>query len=182
MSHQAITSVLADFGVHVGFPLERHQLAMKLLDEGFADADLAMVAQHVEQTVDAAGAGAVLASLLNGNPEALRARIVDVKRFAAAKAQRNAPTPQPYPGEVDHQHITPEDSARFARLDEARQARMAYCRAIADRVDRDTVAKEIGVPVALLDGLIQKGFEMQGGRDEMPSGKPVPKRRKEVKK
>jgi hypothetical protein len=169
-----ISDVLADFGVHIGFQLQRHQLAMQLASDGFTDADVLLVAQHVEQTVDAAGAGAVLASLLNGSPAALRDRVADVKRFADAKAKRDTPTSKPYPGGIDHRHGGDD----FAKQDDARQARMAYCRVIADRVDPEAVAKELGVSRAILDGLVQRGFEMQGGRGEMPKGKPMPRKKR----
>ena len=160
MSLDEIEDALLVAGVHDGFPVERRALAGSLLADGVGPADVDLLCAHVRDTVDGVpAANRVLAALLS-NPNERKARLVDLRRCAAIRARTGerafgdayavpAPLPQ-------------EDRGQW---EQDRRCRVAYCRAVSDRVDLAAVAAEIGVSIEDLAVMIERGRVLQRGRD-----------------
>lgn len=154
-SLELMADELAIAEVHAGFPIERLELARRLLHEGVSEADVALLSEHCRATVDGPGAAArVLASLL-GSPARRDARLVDLREIAAKKAARalqedRAFGDKPYvPGPV-------EGESREA-WDHDRQCRMAWCCVNGDKRSPASVAREMGVSETTLGVMLERG-------------------------
>src|ERR1043166_2296319 len=89
-----LETALAAFAIEAGFPTRRRLLAGALLSIGVSPGDVELLGVHCERQVPGeANACRVLYAVLAGPPEALKARIDDLRTCAAARTLREA-TPE----------------------------------------------------------------------------------------
>lgn len=141
--------------VHVGFPVERDELARRLLRDGIDTDDVRMLADHCRATVVGLGAAArVLVALLVDAP-ARDARLVDLKKIADLRGKRDAQEARPF-GDKPYVPGPAADEPREV-WDHDRQCRMAKCRHDGDRVPMATLARELGVSETTAETMVARG-------------------------
>lgn len=151
----AMADELAAADVHVGFPDEREALARLLLGAGVPPSDVAALAQHCRDTVvGTAAAARVLVSLLIDHRKR-DDRLADLRRVAEAKARR-APEPARPFGDAPYVPGPTEGEPREV-WDHDRQCRVAWCRVNGDRAKPGTVAADLGVSLATLGTMLDRG-------------------------
>jgi hypothetical protein len=165
MTLNGFAEVLQGFGVDMGDPERRLQKARALLEAGLCVDDAELVFAHVEATSDAEKVPRIVAALAL-DPPRLMAAIGDARAFQEAKRRREmAKRPQPPVGDKPHAPGPLPDESHDA-WERDRRCCIAYCRVVADRADKLTVANELGVQVGAIAGMVERGRELQCGRGE----------------
>lgn len=145
-----IVDLLAVYGVHEGFPLQRHAAAQRLLDAGWILGDLRTLHGHVERTTASHQTAAVFASLMTDLKVAAE-RLLDIQHCDELRADKA----DPYPGSA--QWSTPRcESPSFAR---SVNRRIAYGRVVADRRPMDEVAREMDLSIGEVERLVAEERE-----------------------
>lgn len=157
---EAIDNVLCAAGVFVLAAAHRHACAAALAAAGLRAVDVEDLAEFIwECESDESRARKYLAATVK-DPERTAKAVADLGQFRASreaktKAQRRGPAPtEPW---HDFEQV---DAATRNRYEEDRFARIAWCRVVADRRDRQLVAEELGFSRQRIDELVARGAEL----------------------
>lgn len=153
----AMDEVLQGFAVDAGDPQRRRARAQALLAESVTAEQVETLGRYFEGiTEDECSAIRMLCACLY-DPAKRTAKLQDLQKAAAARQERRQ---APYPGQGQWQSPDTADAAR--------QARIAFCRVVADRKPEAEVATEMGLPVSRVRELVEQGRAIQSARDAAP--------------
>ena len=166
--------------VHVGFPVERDELARRLLRDGISTEDVRMIADHCRATVVGLGAAArVLAALLIDAP--LRdARLVDLKKIADLRGKRDRQEARPFGDAPYVPGPAPGEPAEV--WDHDRQCRMAKCRHDGDRVPMHVLARDLGVSETTAEAMVARGRVLDSNGNAKPKKPDSPAKAEKTEK
>lgn len=142
-SADALDDLLAQAGVDIGRPERRRDRAVRLVNEGLTEADLAELvawAHYTRRKVHTVGHWLGWATASIGRWQAV---LADLRKLKAARAQ-HAPVER-----AAHQpnEMSPAEFADRLQV-------MAWCRVVADHADPNLVAQELRVTVERIDELV----------------------------
>lgn len=130
----AIEDLLAQAGVDIGRPEKRRERAVRLVNEGMAEEDLAELVTWSHRTRRKLHTVGHWVGWATSSTARWRATLTDVRKLkAAAKAQAGGANETPAAREP-----SPEQAA-------ARTRGLAYCRIVGDGAAEQVVADELGV-------------------------------------
>ena len=143
MERNRILKTMNECNILTLAPHLQDQIADKLLGEGFTAITVATLWREAKRTCETVkSASKTVVSLLRQPAESITRAIGNCK-------------PEVAPGEANWRHGDSEP------IDHERACRIAFCRVVADRVPRDVVAKDLGVPIDDIDSMVNLGREMQ---------------------
>lgn len=151
----AMLEALAVADVHAGFPVERDQMARRLLRDGIEPADVDLMADHCRATVDGLGSAARVLAALLADAQRRDARLADLREIVAAKAKRSAQASRAF-GDAPYKPGPVEGEPKEV-YDHDRQCRMAKCRHDGDRLPMATLARELGVSETTAELMVARG-------------------------
>lgn len=152
----AIADVLRDYGIDLAYPDQRIEKARAVADAGLDADGFACWCREVEVSCgigDPKVPKIIAAAILEG-PGRLQSAVRDALACSEARRLRSDPRAGYGVGE----RSGPDTS------DEARLARIAFCRQVADRKPAEQVARELDVTVERLAELVESGRAMQAPR------------------
>ena len=159
----AIEELLAQAGVDIGRPEKRRERAVRLVNEGMAEEDLAELVTWSHRTRRKLHTVGHWVGWATSSAVRWRAALTDVRKLqAAAKAQAGGVNETPLSREP-----SPEQAA-------ARTRGLAYCRIVGDGAAEQVVADELGVSVEKLRELVTQEREARGVPAPVPA---APRRR-----
>lgn len=152
----AIADVLRDYGVDLAYPDQRIEKARAVADAGLDADGFACWCREVEVSCgigDPKVPKIIAAAILEGTGR-LQSAVRDAIAYSEARRLRSDPRAGYGVGE----RSGPDTS------DEARLARIAFCRQVADRKPAEQVARELDVTAERLAELVEAGRAMQAPR------------------
>ena len=164
----SIADTLAACGVFVLAPDRRRAVADALTAAGISATDIADLADFVSNAEsDEALARKYLAATVS-DPERTREAVAGLGQYRKSRKAKQATTrrgPAPTQPWADLETVGDDQRAEWER---DRTARIAYCRAVADRRTHTEVATELGVHVDALPALIDRGRALSQGDTVKP--------------